>query len=195
VALGEQNHPKKLFAIAFDGFPASQSRLAGRYLVHNHVKREVTMPAAKPKTKRTAKAKTRDNKLWRAWENDPDLTPEERAYMRDFFYRRRHLAVVADPCGGPRILKCRAELEETDDAAYQALKRIYERDGAEIFKEARRESLIGVLTSIEMIGGLPKPWRRMLKELVAEMRQEEARIDARLNRQRNRRGDRPAVAA
>jgi hypothetical protein len=178
VALGEQNHPKKLFAIAFDGFPASQSRLAGRYLVHNHVKREVTMPAAKP-----------------AWENDPDLTPEERAYMRDFFYRRRHLAVVADPCGGPRILKCRAELEETDDAAYQALKRIYERDGAEIFKEARRESLIGVLTSIEMIGGLPKPWRRMLKELVAEMRQEEARIDARLNRQRNRRGDRPAVAA
>jgi hypothetical protein len=51
----------------------------------------VAMPA-KPKTSAKRKANARDNKLYQKWDNDPD--PKARDYMRDFCYRRRHLACI-----------------------------------------------------------------------------------------------------
>jgi hypothetical protein len=141
------------------------------------------MPAAKPKTKRTTKVKTRDNGLWRKWENDPDIDPEARAYMCDVYYRRRHLATAIDPNCDRRGLKYEIELNEMDQVTCEGLELINKRDGAEIFKEASRSLLIEVLGSIEYVGGsLPKPWRSMLKVLVAERREEEARNDARVRR-------------
>jgi hypothetical protein len=150
------------------------------------------MPA-KPKTKRTAKAKTRDNGLWRKWENDPAIDPEGRNYMRDFYYRRRHLATAIDPNWDRRRRspKYEIELNEMDAATCEGLELIYKRDGAEIFKEASRSLLIEVLRSIEYVGSsLPKPWRSMLKVLVAERQEEEARNDARVGRR-----VRPEIAA
>ena len=69
-----------------------------------------------------------------------------------------------------------------------------ERDGAEIFREAARDSLKRMLHSIEWLDGLPKAWRRMYKELSAEMFKQQAKDDARVLRQRGRRADR-AIAA
>jgi len=74
-----------------------------------------------------------------------------------------------------------------DQVTCDGLELIFRRHGEEIFWEASRRLLIEVLKSIEYIGGdLPKPWRRMFEELVAEMRKEDAPV---------RRAKLPAIAA
>jgi hypothetical protein len=148
------------------------------------------MPAAKPKTKRTTKAKPRDNGLWRKWANASNLDPEEREYMRDYYFLRRHLATAID--GGRRRPKYEIEFDEWDQSTGDGLELIFKRDGAEIFNEVARRSLIEVLRSIEYVGGsLPKRWRSMLKELFADRHEEEAPDRV---RRRARRGARPAIA-
>jgi hypothetical protein len=137
--------------------------------------------AAKTKTKNA-----RDNKLYRKWANDPSLDLEDRDYLHDFYYRRRHLATAIDPDGDGslRSLRYQIELGDMDQVTCDGLELIHKRDGEEIFWEASRRLLIEVLRSIEYIGGdLPQSWRRMFEELVAEMRKEDAR------------GELPAIAA
>jgi hypothetical protein len=87
------------------------------------------------------------------------------------------LATAIDPEGDGKMrsLKYQIECDEMDQVTCDGLQLIHERDGEEIFWEASRQMLIEVLKSIEYIGGdLPKPWRRMFEELVAEMRKEDA---------------------
>ena len=55
--------------------------------------------------------------------------------MREHYYTRRKLATAIHPYGGGRTLKYQIERDEMDHAACDGLKRIYERDGPEIFKE------------------------------------------------------------
>jgi len=133
------------------------------------------MPA---KTKRATKANARDNKLYLKWANDPSLGPEDRDYLHDFYYRRRHPQTAIDPDGDGKMrsLKYQIECDEMDEATCDGLQQIYKRDGEKIFREASRQMLIEVLRSIEYVGcDLPKPWRRTFKELVAEMRKDDAR--------------------
>jgi hypothetical protein len=148
------------------------------------------MPAkpksAKRSAKVSAKAKAYDNKLWQKLDY---VYPEDRDWMHDFFYHRRHLATARN--GGTRDLKYRIELDKMDAFTCDGLERIYKRDGKEIGDEVALDLLKEVLQSIAFArGSLPKPWLRMRKELVAEFWKREARKDARM-----RPGDRPAPAA
>jgi hypothetical protein len=61
---------------------------------------------------------------------------------------------------------------------------IKERDGEQIFNEVARDLLIAAFEHIEEFrGSLPKSQRSLLKELIAERRAEEVKIDAYLKRQ------------
>jgi hypothetical protein len=143
------------------------------------------MPTTSTNAKRQARAKVgaktkiRDNKLYRIWANDPGVDPEDRDYLHNFYFRRRHLATGISDNGDFRMLKYQIEADEMDEATCDGLKQIYQRDGAEIFEEVSLDLLKRMLGSIEYVGGgLPKRWRRILKELVAEQRERE-RIEQR----------------
>jgi hypothetical protein len=63
------------------------------------------------------------------------------------------------------------------------LEEIMERDGKQIFDEVARQLLIEAIEQIKCLGGsLPKVAAQLLKELVAERRAEEDKIDAYLKR-------------
>jgi hypothetical protein len=151
------------------------------------------MPATKPKTKRAAKARAqfRDNGLWRKWDNDPDVEPQDRAFMHNFYYRRRHLAIGTSARRSGRTLKYQIELGDMDEVTCNGLERIYKRDGADIFKEASRDLILAVLGSIDYVGGLPKQYRSMKKQLLAELFGQQKKDDARALR----RYKRPSIAA
>ena len=123
--------------------------------------------AAKPKAKpRSAKGGTEgyDNKLYRKFENDRDSAPEDRDFMREFYYRRRHLATGINPNGNSRTLKYEVEVEEIKQAVHDGPKAIKERESAEIIKEVSSDLLFDVLHSIDCFrGGLPKSWRSLMK--------------------------------
>jgi hypothetical protein len=125
---------------------------------------EVAMPARKAKPRSTkVGTKGYDNKLYRKFENDRDSAPEDRDFMREFYYRRRHLATGISPNGNFRTLKYKVEVEEIKWAVHDGLKAIKERESAEIVKEVSSDLLFDVLHSIEFFrGGLPKSWRNLL---------------------------------
>ena len=54
--------------------------------------------------------------------------------MREFYYRRRHLATGINPNGNSRTLKYEVEVEEIKQAVHDGLKAIKERESAEIIK-------------------------------------------------------------
>ena len=149
--------------------------------------------AAKPKAKpRSAKGETEgyDNKLYRKFENDRDSAPEDRDFMREFHYRRRHLATGINPNGNSRTLKYEVEVEEIKQAVHDGLKAIKERESAEIIKEVSSDLLFDVLHSIDCFrGGLPKSWRSLMNKLRAEGWAKEEKIAAGLREQRARRAD------
>jgi hypothetical protein len=95
----------------------------------------------------SAEAKAYDNKLWRKWDNDSKVQPEDRDWMHNFYYSRRHLAAASDP-GGMRDLKYKIELDKMDTVTCGGLERIYKRDGAEIGDEVALDLLMEVLKSI-----------------------------------------------
>jgi hypothetical protein len=162
-----------LTAPAFDAiFSASTGR-----------REEVAMPA-KPKSKRATKVY--DNKLYREFERLNAADPDD-PFFREYYFRRRHLAWGwADT--GHRRLKYEIEGDRLALLMDYALALIKHRDGEEILKEVSAHLLFELLTSINLRGGLPPSWRRLLKELIADRQAADAEIDAQLKR-RGRRGD------
>jgi hypothetical protein len=148
-------------------------------------------PKAKPRSAKGAKAeKTYDNKLYREFERPgPGLSssPEDNAFMREYCFRRRHLAWGrADT--GHRRLKYEIESDWFFELMDGGLEFIKERDGEQIFNEVSRRLLIETLELIQYHrGSLPKSQRSLLKELIAERYAEDDKIDAYL-RQLPRRG-------
>jgi hypothetical protein len=109
-----------------------------------------------------------DNKLYRKFENDRDSAPEDRGFMREFYYRRRHLATGINQWQ-LRTLKYEVEVEEIKQAVHDGLKAIKERESAEIINEVSSDLLFDVLHSIDCFrGGLPKSWRSLMNKLRAE---------------------------
>jgi hypothetical protein len=90
--------------------------------------------------------------------------------MREYYFRRRHLAWGrADT--DHRRLKYEIESRGFFDLMYGGLAFMKERDGEQIFNEVSRDLLWHALVTIQDLRGrLPKSGRTLLKELVAETR-------------------------
>jgi hypothetical protein len=103
----------KALGLMIGAFPASR--------------KDQAMPAAKPKHA----AKDYDNKLSSQYENDPGLDPPMRNDGGDgssdarFYAQRRHLAAAR-------------EVTDLEEVIKATLQRIYNRDGARIFKESAK---------------------------------------------------------
>jgi hypothetical protein len=88
--------------------------------------------------------------------------------MREYYFRRRHLA-RGRAYTGHRRLKYEIERDSLCELMADGLKFIKERDGAEILKEVSVQLLIELLKWIEALrGSLPTSQRSLLKELRAE---------------------------
>jgi hypothetical protein len=141
-------------------------------------------PKNKPRSAKATEAKAYDNRLYREYERG-ELTddPEgENAFMREVYFRRRHLRCGRDE-NGRRRLEYEISSEWFFELMDGGLEEIMERDGKQIFNEVARRLLIEAIIQIKHLGGsLPKVAVQLLKELIAERRAEEDEIDAYLKR-------------
>jgi hypothetical protein len=119
-------------------------------------------------------AKDYDNKLYRKFEgaNAPidqvDLTLC--AFMREYYFRRRHLAWGWNEIG-ERDLAYQIESRRLFELMFDGLEFIKQRDGEEIFNEVSRDLLwhaLAAIRDIRSFGGLPKSWDDLFKELAAQ---------------------------